>query len=260
MMQFIIDADTPLLLAAREATLVTEYPEAGWVSIGFDSSEIKQIFEGIIEDWCERCASLLEISEWEIILTFTDGPRNPVGPRKENFRKSIYPDYKANRGKKGKPHGFYYLLEWLWEDRPYPMHIWPGLEADDICGILHTRLANNSVILSIDKDMATVPGVWFNPDKNMLMRQTYGGAERAHMLQTVHGDSADGYPGLRGMGTKTLEKHLAKFDKPLSWKTLQELWGDNEPTLRSQAQMSKILTKENYADNTLVLFDHPDID
>ena len=258
-MKFIIDADTPALLAARQSTIVTEFPEARWCSIGWRTDEIKECFLAHIADWTRRCASLLEVEDYEITLAFTDGPSNPVGPGEVNFRKSVFADYKSNRGKKGKPHGYYYLLEWLWEEQPHETLIWPGLEADDICGILHTRHANNSVIISIDKDMKTIPGVWFNPDKDMLMRQTYGGAERAHMLQTVHGDSTDGYPGLRGMGEKTLEKYLIKNDLPLSWKTLQELWGNEKPTLLSQARMAKILTKENYFDNRLELFSHPDI-
>ena len=62
---------------------------------------------------------------------------------------------------------------------------------------------------TIDKDLLTVPGWIFNPDKyDFPIRVTREEADRRFHLQWMMGDSGDGYKGMKGIGIKTAEKWL----------------------------------------------------
>jgi DNA polymerase-1 len=141
-----------------------------------------------------------QISEWmseldadDVIVCLTDV---------ENFRKNIMPTYKANRAGTTKPEMLFGLKAYLTEN--YRTYIRPGLEADDVMGILSTHpklVEGEKIIVSIDKDMKTVPGWLFNPDKDLKPRLIEEEeADYWHLYQTLVGDSTDGYPGAPGIG------------------------------------------------------------
>lgn len=124
-----------------------------------------------------------------------------------NFRSDVYPLYKMNRKDLEKPKLLNDVKQHLALE--YQSFIRPGLEADDIMGILATsphqlnkRFGKgcDPVMVSIDKDMRTIPAQFFNPDKPELgiLDISLEDANRFHLWQTIVGDRVDGYPGCPG--------------------------------------------------------------
>ena len=79
-------------------------------------------------------------------------------------------------------------------------------------GILHTSpdlVANQeTVIVSSDKDMRTLPGLLYNPDKIELLKPeviTDRDAIKFLAMQAMMGDTADGYKGCPSVGVKKAE-------------------------------------------------------
>jgi DNA polymerase-1 len=99
-----------------------------------------------------------------------------------------------------------------------------GLEGDDVLGIWQTRAPEGAtIIVSADKDMATIPGrhALFNSNENKWFETGTISEDDANyfwMMQTLTGDTADGYKGLPGTGPVKAEKIL------VGKTTLEELW------------------------------------
>lgn len=141
---------------------------------------------------------------------------------KDNWRKDIFPEYKSHR-KDPKPVIYGALREYLHETRETFER--PTLEGDDILGILSTHpkmITGKKIIVSLDKDMTTIPGLLLNDgkardamkkDKSLFYEDfveevTEQDADYKHMMQTLTGDTSDGYPGCPGIGKVTAEKIL----------------------------------------------------
>lgn len=131
----------------------------------------------------------------------------------DNWRKKLWPDYKANRSDKDRPvllghcHGFL--------STHYETARWPRLEADDVMGVL-SQTIDGSVIVSVDKDMRTVPCRLYNPGKpeDGIVWIDEVMAHEWHMMQTLTGDAVDGYKGCPGIGPKKAEKVVREvFDR-----------------------------------------------
>ena len=165
---------------------------------------------------------------------------------KVNFRKEIYPNYKSNRSGTRKPIIVKPLKEHL--NKNYKCIIYPGLEGDDVLGILATspEYKDNSVILSSDKDMRTVPGLHHfihDGSTELVDEQT---ANYNFMYQTLKGDMTDNYPGVPGVGDVKAQRVLA-----LSPKDLPSMWNAvvaeykranlNEQDALTQARLARIL-------------------
>lgn len=125
-----------------------------------------------------------------------------------NFRTSVDPTYKTNRDGKERPTLLYDMKDWLREE--YPVESRPTLEADDVMGILSTEPhTGERIIVSQDKDMQTIPGLLFNPNKDTKVRTiTPEQAERFMLWQAITGDQTDGYPGCPGAGPKAADEVL----------------------------------------------------
>lgn len=121
------------------------------------------------------------------------------------WRKKLWPDYKANRRDKERPLLLPHCHQYLWDK--YTVEAWPRLEADDVMGILSNTI-KDSVIVSVDKDMRSVPCRLYNPDRprDGVVWIDDVMAHEWHMTQTLTGDSADGYKGVPGVGPKKAEK------------------------------------------------------
>lgn len=128
-----------------------------------------------------------------------------------SFRCTILPTYKANRAGLRKPTMLPRLRQLVSEKRkPFGVLTVPGLEADDVCGISSTALQKSDlrepIIVSIDKDMRSVPGLswsWYGKsryEEPVVIETSIGEADRMHMLQTLMGDPVDGYTGCPFIG------------------------------------------------------------
>lgn len=122
-----------------------------------------------------------------------------------DYRRQIDPTYKAKRVGARKPLCFYDLKAKLKAE--YTCRFLPGLEADDVMGILATKPGpDNKIIVSKDKDMKTIrTKVW---NGSTFYNITQEQADRWHLYQTLIGDAVDGYKGCPGVGPKGAEKIL----------------------------------------------------
>ena len=128
-------------------------------------------------------------------------------PSRRYFRHDIDPTYKGNRKGGRKPENLTALKEWF--ASKYETYQRPALEADDCMGILATHptlVRGEKIIVSEDKDMQTVPALLFNPRTDKKPRRVSRlDADRYHLVQTIVGDTCDGYPGAVGVGPKSPE-------------------------------------------------------
>ena len=184
----LIDGDEYIFRATAALERETQWDEQNWV-----------LYSNAEECWAnlsDMVARLLDRFEPDIYaLCFTRGP---------NFRKEIDETYKAHRSGKRKPLCYSTLRNRA--ETAYRCIDSPGLEADDVMGILATKPGTNAVIVGQDKDFRSVPGSVWNGEE--LIEVSEDEADYFHMFQTLTGDQADGYRGCPGMGPKRAEKAL----------------------------------------------------
>jgi DNA polymerase-1 len=141
----------------------------------------------------ENTLAEVEASEYKLFLTSPD-----------NFRKHIYPEYKANRTATKPKH-----LQFL---RDYLVESWQGtvaekMEADDYLGI---NQHESSIICSIDKDLLQVPGKHYNFVKKEFYEVDEETGFRNFYTQLLTGDTSDNIKGIAGIGPVKAKKALAE--------------------------------------------------
>lgn len=167
-----------------------------------DLSEAKQIFASQIEQITSRNK---RYSMGKPIMCFTDDV---------NWRTSVLPTYKGDRKglRGGKPLCYKELKAWVMET--YTSFERPTLEGDDCMGILSTRPSlvgcTSAIIVSPDKDFKTIPGEFLYVTTGETLHITQEDADHWHMLQTLMGDTTDGYKGCPGMGKDSAMAFLAE--------------------------------------------------
>ena len=137
----------------------------------------------------------LDADDYQVLLS---------GP--DNFRLDVWPAYKSNRAGTPKPVLHSALKAHLREN--HGAYHEGRLEADDLMGILASEPSQDErIMVSADKDMLTIPGLLFNPNKPLegIKRTSQVTADKWHYWQTVVGDQTDGYPGIPGVGPKGAE-------------------------------------------------------
>ena len=131
---------------------------------------------------------------------------------KSNFRKTIYPEYKANRTAP-KPVHLEALREYALDKQNAELAP-DTLEADDALGINQT---DDTMIVSLDKDLLMIPGKhfsweingkgWSKPDK--FFTQDVIGGMRLFFEQCLKGDTTDNIKGIEKIGNKRAKALLA---------------------------------------------------
>jgi DNA polymerase-1 len=165
-----------------------------------------------------------------------------------NFRKEIYPQYKANRKGQRKPMGFKAFRQWVWDG--YNCLSKPSLEADDVLGILATKPGNNAIIYSIDKDLKQIPGQHLVDGEVITVTEAEG--DLLHLMQTLTGDPVDGYPGCPGVGKAKAEKILSDPAIDLivtAWENVVKAYekaGLTEEDALVQARVARILRWDDW--------------
>jgi DNA polymerase-1 len=160
------------------------------------------------------------------------------------FRHNILESYKETRKASQKPLGYHSLVEYLKEKYSY-LQI-PMLEADDTLGILATNGEySRNIIVSVDKDMLTIPCEYYNMDKEVTETVDRKLADYMHLYQTLVGDSTDNYKGCPGVGPKK----AADILKIPSWSrvvTAFEKAGLTSDDALVQARVARILRANEY--------------
>lgn len=170
----------------------------------------------------------------------------------ENFRRQWWPEYKVQRRKTHRPLAWASTRQHLLDT--YECLVRPGLEADDVMGILATgdirKFKGEKIICSTDKDMRTIPGLLFNwerPDEGVV-QVSETEADFAFATQVLTGDSTDNYPGCPGIGPVRAERILDAAEDGL-WPAIVaafEKKGLTEDDALVQARCARILRSEDY--------------
>ena len=126
---------------------------------------------------------------------------------KNNFRKKINPEYKANRKDTVPP-------VYLQECRQYLVDnhnavISDGCEADDLLGINQTE---DTIICSLDKDLRMIPGKHYNWTKVELDCVTKQDGLRHFYKQMLIGDKSDNIFGVDKIGPVKAAKLIDHLD------------------------------------------------
>jgi len=187
----------------------------------------------------------------------------------ENFRHTVYPEYKTNRIGKQVPRYAKAAKEWMLDEYEQVLSD-PLLEADDRMSLYATETPANGevrIIVTTDKDMRQVPAYVFNPDTS-VHPDRYTDEECAQMLfyQWVVGDPVDGYKGIPGVGVEKYRKWLTglledREDGLVSSKDVMELYAskDLDPEYCIQ-QLYCATIKHNRLPESLKSINHNDFD
>lgn len=146
-----------------------------------------------VNEMIENTLAEVEASEYKLFLTSPD-----------NFRKQIYPEYKANRTAT-KPKHLQFLRDYLVES--WQGTVASGMEADDYLGIHQNE---SSIICSIDKDLLQVPGKHYNIVKKEFYEVDEETGFRNFYTQLLTGDTSDNIKGIAGIGPVKAKKALAE--------------------------------------------------
>ncbi|CAL4322622.1 5'-3' exonuclease H3TH domain-containing protein [Buchnera aphidicola] len=171
--------------------------------------------------------------------------------KKKNFRNKIYKKYKSNRPK--IPTKLKIQIKTLVKIINYigiPILKIPGFEADDIIGTLvNNQKKKKIIILTNDKDMMQL----INKNVKILNHheQIIGEKEVIKKFKitpklikyflAIVGDRSDNIPGIPGIGIKTAQKILKKFE------SLKEIYKNLEKlsllNIRNSKKLSEIFIK-----------------
>ena len=224
-MKLLIDADFIVYKCCAAAEYDIDYGD----DVIFVGSNFSEAYYNIQKE-LEKIEK--EFFDPTLILFFSDST---------NFRKCVAADYKGHRNRK-KPCGYRRAINKLAEE--YEVIRMPSLEADDAMGIYATS-NENCVIVSPDKDMKQIPGELYNLDERFTI--TKEGGWKWFLIQTLSGDSTDGYSGAPGFGVKTSTKFFDQHG--YTWSSVVKAFeskGLTEDLALQNARLAKILTNDDY--------------
>tara|TARA_R100000482_G_scaffold20012_1_gene5748 strand:+ start:10903 stop:11649 length:747 start_codon:yes stop_codon:yes gene_type:complete len=171
-----------------------------------------------------------------------------------NFRKDVLPSYKDNRKEKRKPLILGAIRKWLIDE--YGAIYYPNLEADDVLGILATQPQKKEerIICSLDKDLKQIPGK-LSQDGRTIVKRSKTECDWWHLIQTLTGDSVDGFSGCPTIGKVTAQKILKDKKLPLrkQWELVVKAYekqGLFEHDALQQARVARILRHGDYNKKT----------
>jgi hypothetical protein len=158
---------------------------------------------------------LPEVSTWELHLT-----------GKNNFRDKIAvtAPYKGNRKGNEKPHHYSLLREYL--TTSWGATVNEGIEADDMLAIRATELGDDSVIVTLDKDLDQVVGWHYNFVKKIKYYVEKDEGLLNFYKQFLTGDSVDNIEGAKGIGPKRADKLLNGLSEKEMWDVVVDALGE----------------------------------
>jgi DNA polymerase-1 len=161
----------------------------------------------------------------------------------ENFRKIIYPAYKANRTQPPPPMlgpcQEFLLKEW-------GAKFTDGYEADDAIGINHDP--EKTIVVSIDKDLKQLPGEHYHFVKLEFEIVDEETAELNFWTQMLVGDTSDNVKGVAGIGPVKAKRILEGNSQ--MYETVREMYNDDEQFLMN-FRLLRILRNPIEYDNIL---------
>lgn len=189
---------------------------------------------------------------------------------KNNFRKKINPEYKANRKDTVPPVYLQDCRKYL-VDNHYAV-ISDGCEADDLLGISQNK---DTIICSLDKDLRMIPGRHYNWTKVELDSVNKQDGLRHFYKQMLAGDRSDNVFGFDGVARASIPKFIDKLIEPLNdeqdmfevvwekygydakrfamnanclwiWRNEGESWGDQQELVLPEDLRHEVITMSEY--------------
>ena len=191
--------------------------------------------------------ALARISEFLDNLQMMDGIDEVWGylTGSNNFRNEIAKTapYKGNRVAP-KPYHFQLLREYM--ERAWGFEVIDGMEADDAIGIeAYRNEPDETIIVSIDKDLNMIRGHHYNFVKEEKYFVTEEEAIRNFYLQILTGDKVDNIVGLAGIGPVKSKKMLADCNTELEmYEAVLKAYDGDEARVLENARLLWILREE----------------
>lgn len=188
--------------------------------------------------------ALARISEFLDNLQMMDGIDEVWGylTGSNNFRNEIAKTapYKGNRVM-AKPYHYQLLREYM--ERAWGFEVIDGMEADDAIGIESYRHEpDETIIVSIDKDLNMIRGHHYNFVKEEKYFVTEEEAIRNFYLQILTGDKVDNIIGLDGIGPVKSKKLLKDCNTELEmYEAVLKAYDGDEARVLENARLLWIL-------------------
>lgn len=211
-MKILIDADW-LMYRASKAVEREEIFSADHHVLYSSFEEALDKYERLLEDLLSEYSDNTTDWSYELHVSSTD-----------NWRKKIFPAYKANRSTR-KPLCYSRLRDHV--SMCDTARTSPGLEADDTLGLAQTCNDDDTLIVSPDKDFLGVPGKFIQVKADSFVIEhdvTPDMARLFHMKQALMGDRVDGYFGVPGVGKVKADRILKDFEEGISEDKVHEAW------------------------------------
>jgi hypothetical protein len=163
---------------------------------------------------------LPEIFEWELHLTGKGNFRHDV---------AVTQPYKGNRKDKAKPVHYEAIRKHMVDK--WDAIVTDGMEADDKLAIRQHELTeefkhkDNSVIVTLDKDLDQVIGWHYNFVKKEMYYMEQDEADLRFFKQFLTGDRIDNIQGVHGIGDKKSQKLLEDLNNKERWDCVVEHLG-----------------------------------
>ena len=187
-----------------------------------------------------RCAASAENEEEEIALARLDELVRTTLHEVEceeykgwltgsnNYRYSIYPEYKANRKDKPRPTHLQACRTYLVEE--WNAIVVEGKEADDALAI--DQHCSDTLMVGLDKDLLQVPGRHYNFVKKIFLDVTETEGLRSFYKQLLTGDSSDNVKGVDKIGPVKAGKLLDPVnDEQQMFDIVRRLYNNDERLL-----------------------------
>jgi Autographiviridae exonuclease len=236
----LVDADIPAYQIAARCEQSFDFD--GDIAVNLTPEKIGPM----VDEELNACADAVGADRIYVCLS------DPASPG--YFRRELEPTYKTNRAGTKKPELLQAVKNYMSEE--YPYYVRPRLEADDIMGILATHpklLPGKNIMCSADKDMRTIPGFLYNPNKADLgvLDISVLDANRFLLWQAIVGDATDGYKGVPGIGDKSpfAEEIIGATSPEELWNIVLEAYsfkGLTEDDAILQVRMARILRSCDY--------------
>ena len=226
MSTLLVDGDIIAYKAATTAERPVNWGDGLWTLHAYEQDVANSCDQQILK--------LLEESGCDKIIPCVSG--------KKNYRTEVAPYYKMNRAETRKPMLLGYARGYLmdkWEGQ-----MTDGIEADDLLGILGSSDQDEYIIWSADKDLKTIPARHLIDGEIVTIGEEE--ADYWFFLQTLMGDTTDGYKGCPTVGAKKAD---AILQDDCTWEAVVATFkkkGFSEELALENARLARILRSGEY--------------
>lgn len=190
-----------------------------------DPDEIAKILQAT--DYVNFALGNVKTIMQDLVDTFdaNDGSYQAFISGSGNYREQVATilPYKGNRDATHKPKYYKDIKEYL-------CNVWnvkriDGREADDALGCAQwERKDRSTCIVTIDKDLDSIPGYHYNWVKKEFYDKSLDEANMFHFYQMLTGDRTDNIPGIKGIGEVRATKLLDGLDLGAACDVVKELY------------------------------------